>query len=81
MNTTSLSLFDRLQRPDAAAEDWQRLQALYLPLVRYWLSRFPGLGDEIDDLVQDVLVVLVRELPSFERRQHGAFRRKCCLTL
>jgi RNA polymerase sigma-70 factor (ECF subfamily) len=50
------------------------LQALYLPLVRYWLARFPGLGKEIDDLVQDVLVVLVHELPSFERRRHGAFR-------
>src|SRR4051794_29961038 len=74
MNTTSLSLLDRLQRAGAAADDWRRLQDLYLPLVRHGLSRVPGLGDEADDLAQEVLVVLVRELPSFERRQHGSFR-------
>jgi RNA polymerase sigma-70 factor (ECF subfamily) len=45
-----------------------------LPLTRHWLSRVPGLDEEIDDLAQEVLLVLVRELPSFERRRHGSFR-------
>src|SRR5262249_39931560 len=49
-------------------------QDVYLPLLRHWLCGFPGLGDEADDLAQDVLVVLLRELPSFERRRHGSFR-------
>lgn len=71
---TSLSLLDRLRsaRPDAT--DWGRLHGLYLPLIRGWLGRVPGLGAEADDLAQDVFAVLVRELPRFDRRREGSFR-------
>jgi RNA polymerase sigma-70 factor, ECF subfamily len=71
---TSVSLLDRLKvaRPDAS--DWQRLQGIYLPLIRRWLARVPGLGDEADDLAQEVFVVVIRELPRFERRREGSFR-------
>jgi RNA polymerase sigma-70 factor, ECF subfamily len=74
VNQTSVSLLDRLRvaRPDAS--DWNRLQGIYLPLIDRWLSRIPGLGDEAADLAQDVLVVMVRELPRFERRREGSFR-------
>jgi RNA polymerase sigma-70 factor (ECF subfamily) len=73
MDPTSLSLLDRLQRqPDAAS--WQRLHDLYRPLIHHWLARFSDLRDEADDLAQEVLVVLVRELPRFERRRLGSFR-------
>jgi RNA polymerase sigma-70 factor (ECF subfamily) len=67
-------LLDRLRNAKPDAADWHRLQNVYLPLIRHWLSRLPGLHDEIDDLTQEVLVVLVRELPAFERRRHGSFR-------
>jgi RNA polymerase sigma-70 factor (ECF subfamily) len=71
---TSISLLDRLKvaRPDAS--DWNRLQGIYLPLIRRWLGRVPGLGEEADDLAQDVFMVVVRELPRFERRREGSFR-------
>jgi RNA polymerase sigma-70 factor (ECF subfamily) len=71
---TSVSLLDRLKvaRPDAS--DWRRLQGIYLPLIRRWLARVPGLGDEADDLAQEVFLVVVRELPRFERRREGSFR-------
>jgi RNA polymerase sigma-70 factor (ECF subfamily) len=74
MNTTSLGLLDRLRHAKPDAAEWRRLQDVYLPLIRHWLSRLPGLHDEIDDLTQEVLVVLFRELPAFERRRHGSFR-------
>src|SRR5947207_14251980 len=74
MNTTSFSLLERLKHAQPDSSDWHRLQDIYLPLIRSWLSRVPGLHDEADDLAQEVLVVLFRELPSFERRRHGAFR-------
>jgi RNA polymerase sigma-70 factor (ECF subfamily) len=74
MNTTSLGLLDRLRQAKPDAAEWQRLQAIYLPLIRNWLARLPGLHNEIDDLTQEVLVVLFRELPAFERRRHGSFR-------
>jgi RNA polymerase sigma-70 factor (ECF subfamily) len=43
-------------------------------MIRHWLSRLPHLHDEVDDLTQEVLVVVFRELPSFERRRDGSFR-------
>ena len=54
MNSTSVSLLDRLKaaRPDAS--DWNRLQGIYLPLIRRWLARVPGLGVEADDLREEV---------------------------
>ena len=74
MNSTSVSLLDRLKaaRPDAS--DWNRLQGIYLPLISRWLKRVPGLGVEADDLVQEVFVVVIRELPRFERQREGSFR-------
>jgi len=74
MNPTSLSLLDRLKaaRPDAS--DWNRLQGIYLPLIERWLGRVPGLGDESADLAQEVLVVVFREIPRFDRRLEGSFR-------
>lgn len=73
VSPTSLTLLERLQR-QPAAEDWRRLHDLYRPLILQWLARVPGLGDERDDLAQEVLMVLMRELPRFERRREGSFR-------
>jgi RNA polymerase sigma-70 factor, ECF subfamily len=74
MTSTSISLLDRLKvaRPDAS--DWSRLQGIYLPLIQRWLSRVPGLGDESADLAQEVLVVVFREVPRFDREREGSFR-------
>jgi RNA polymerase sigma-70 factor (ECF subfamily) len=73
MLPTSPSLLERLRRrPDAAS--WKRLHDLYRPLFRQWLGRVPGLRDEVDDLAQEVLEIVVRELPGFERRREGSFR-------
>jgi RNA polymerase sigma-70 factor (ECF subfamily) len=74
MNTTSLSLLDRLKHAKPDALEWRRLRDIYLPMIRHWLSRLPNLHHEVDDLTQEVLVVLFRELPSFERRRDGSFR-------
>lgn len=74
MNTTSIGLLQRLKhaRPDAL--EWRRLRDIYSPMIRQWLSRLPDLHQEVEDLTQEVLVVLFRELPSFERRRDGSFR-------
>src|SRR5437868_2432250 len=49
---------------------------MYGPLIRGWLRRQGLPAQDTDDLVQEVLAVLVRRLPDFERRpQTGAFRR------
>lgn len=71
---TPASLLERLRKAGPQTRDWQRLQELYLPLIRSWLGCFPDLRHETDDLAQEVMVVVVRELPGFERRRNGAFR-------
>jgi RNA polymerase sigma-70 factor (ECF subfamily) len=74
MAETPVSLLERLRsRPDAVS--WRRLVDLYTPLVRNWLRRQAVPRDDAEDLVQDVLAVLVRELPAFEHSgRRGAFR-------
>ena len=74
MNTTSLGLLERLRHAEPDASEWRKLRDIYSPMIRRWLSRLPNLHDEVDDLTQEVLVVLFRELPSFERRRDGSFR-------
>ena len=74
MLDTSLSLLDRLrQSPEDA--DWSRLIEAYSPLLRAWLMRAEVQAADADDLVQEVLLVVHRELPKFEHNQRrGAFR-------
>lgn len=74
MFETSHSLIDQLcHEADAAA--WERLVALYSPLLRGWIDRYDVQAADADDLIQDVLMVLMRELPSFRHNQQpGAFR-------
>jgi RNA polymerase sigma factor (sigma-70 family) len=73
MAETSVSLLERLrQQPDSP--EWQRLVDIYAPLVHTWLRRQEVPAADIDDLVQDVLSVVVRELRAFEHNQRpGAF--------
>ncbi|MGL4550119.1 MAG: RNA polymerase sigma factor [Gemmataceae bacterium] len=75
MADTSASLLERLRvSPDD--DDWSRLVGLYTPLIRAWLARHGLPRQDADDLTQNVLTVLVRRLPDFERNPRpGSFRR------
>jgi RNA polymerase sigma-70 factor (ECF subfamily) len=74
MQETSPSLLERLRAgPDAEA--WRRLVELYTPLLHAWLRRYFLQQTDADDLVQEVLGTLVRELPAFQYDPaRGAFR-------
>lgn len=74
MNETSLSLLNRLRRsPDS--ESWNRLVLLYSPLIKAWLRRYEVQPNDADDLVQEVLVAVSKDLGRFEHAgQAGAFR-------
>jgi RNA polymerase sigma-70 factor (ECF subfamily) len=71
---TSASLLERL-RSGHDEESWRRLDQLYRPLIRRWLLQDPSLKDDAEDLVQEVMSVLARELPGFRRERTGSFRR------
>ena len=73
--TTSISMLDRLQQgPNDTA--WLRMVDLYTPLIRGWLRRYSLMDQDVEDIVQEVLAVVVRKLPDFQKKpQIGAFRR------
>lgn len=74
MDATSLSLLQRVQS-DTGSEEWQRLLNLYQPLISGWLRQRSTPAHDADDLTQEVLAVVVRELPRFSHSgQTGAFR-------
>ncbi len=64
MSITPVSLLERLRRPDDSAA-WQRLLAIYQPWLRNWLHAHGVPTNDCDDLVQELLVVVLRELPQF----------------
>lgn len=74
MASTPVSLLERLRVASPDATDWHRLHEIYLPMIRRWLARVPGLGDDSQDLAQEVLVVVFKELADFERQREGSFR-------
>jgi RNA polymerase sigma-70 factor (ECF subfamily) len=75
LSDTPVSLLERLRlRPDAAS--WRRLVDLYTPLIRDWLRRQGVQPADVDDLTQDVLGTVARELSHFRHDlRRGAFRR------
>ncbi len=74
MAETSATLLERLSdRSDSVA--WRRLVDLYAPLINTWLRRHGVSPDDADDLAQEVLQVVVREISRFQHNGRvGAFR-------
>lgn len=74
MHETSLSLLERL-RQSPENEGWNRFADLYAPLIRAWLQRYDVQDSDANDLFQDVLLAVSKDLGKFEHRgQPGAFR-------
>jgi len=73
MQTTPVSLLERLRRPDDHAA-WSRFVKLYTPLLYYWAQRTGFHESEADDLVQEVFTHLVREMPKFHYDKSKTFR-------
>jgi len=74
MNDTPLSLLDRVRR-QPNEDSWEQLVQLYTPLLKRWLARYQFQDSDAQDVVQEVLMAVVRELPRFEHQgQVGAFR-------
>ncbi|HJZ90338.1 MAG TPA: sigma-70 family RNA polymerase sigma factor [Gemmataceae bacterium] len=70
---TSASLLDRLAGAPTEA-DWRRLDGLYRPLLAAWATRAGVPAADADDLIQEVLLAVVKQVADFDRRGEGAFR-------
>jgi RNA polymerase sigma-70 factor (ECF subfamily) len=75
VSETSFSLLERLRQPECDDAAWNRLVALYTPLIQGWLRRYDVESADADDLTQEVLSTVHREIPRFQHNRHaGAFR-------
>ena len=73
MNTTSLTLLDRLGS-DCDATAWGRFVDLYTPLLLAWCRRL-GLSDaDAADLSQTVFITFYENLPEFRYDPSRSFR-------
>jgi RNA polymerase sigma-70 factor (ECF subfamily) len=74
MELTSTSLLVRAcEGSDPVA--WERLVAIYRPMIIHWMQRYAISHQDSEDLAQDVLTILIRELPCFAHSgRPGAFR-------
>jgi RNA polymerase sigma-70 factor, ECF subfamily len=73
MDATRQSLLIRAQAGEETA--WESLTALYRPLILGWLNRQGVPPREREDISQDVLLSVVKNLPGFQHSgQRGAFR-------
>jgi RNA polymerase sigma-70 factor (ECF subfamily) len=73
MNDTRQSLLQRAQA--GQEESWKDLVDLYRPLIFAWLNRQGVPAGDLEDLSQEVLLSVVKQLPGFQHSGHrGAFR-------
>jgi RNA polymerase sigma-70 factor, ECF subfamily len=73
MDSTSISLLEQLRQAPREA-DWDRFVRQYTPLLSYWARRLGLQDQDAADLVQEVLIVMVRKLPGFQYRPERSFR-------
>jgi len=75
METTSVSLLQRIAADGGGSnDDWQRLFTMYKPFILQQVRSYQDLVDYADDITQEVMMVLMRELPVFQRQRAGSFR-------
>jgi RNA polymerase sigma-70 factor, ECF subfamily len=67
--STSMSLLERVRSKDEEA--WRRLLHLYTPLVANWCGRRGVLGQDADDVTQEVFLAVSGGLADFQRDRPG----------
>lgn len=72
MDETSNSLLEKVRNADEAA--WQRLIDCYTPFLQGMLLRRGLVAGDVDDVIQNVMAVVVRRIPDFQRQRAGSFR-------
>ena len=70
---TSISWVVRLSA-SPVDEDWRRLIDFYAPIIVRWSEKAGVASADCDDLVEDILIVVIRRVNEFRRRHTGAFR-------
>ncbi len=75
MTQTPVSLLNRLRTTPGDAEAWRHFDQLYRPLLTTWLRRHGLQSHDVEDLLQEILATVVREMPRFHYDpEKGRFR-------
>ena len=70
-----MSLLNRLRTTPGDADAWRHFDDLYRPLLTSWLRRHALQPHDVEDVLQDVLTAVVREMPQFQYDpEKGRFR-------
>jgi RNA polymerase sigma-70 factor (ECF subfamily) len=77
--STSRSLLAEAKLADQAA--WQRLAALYAPLVAAWCRRWGVAEQDVLDVLQEVFSAVARHLENFRKERAGDTFRGWLLTI
>lgn len=74
MSQTSITLLNTLQRQNDPTT-WDRLVTLYRPLLLIWLNKYDVQASDAEDLAQEVLMAVSKDLATFDHNgRPGAFR-------
>lgn len=74
MQNTSLSLLERA-KASRDSDAWGELIGVYSELIESWLRRRGLQQQDVEDVRQEVMAVVIRELPRFDHNgRTGAFR-------
>jgi RNA polymerase sigma-70 factor (ECF subfamily) len=73
METTSLTLLEKLRTPDQD-DAWPRFVRLYTPLLVRWAARLQVPPADRPDLLQEVFLALYKALPAFRHGPGKSFR-------
>src|SRR5262245_3567189 len=63
------NLWNPLREYPDDAEAWQHFDPVYRPLLQTWLHRYCLKPQDADDRVQQILDVVMREMPRYDPRQ------------
>jgi RNA polymerase sigma-70 factor (ECF subfamily) len=74
MPTTRISFLKCLVHGDESS--WREFDAVYKPLLRHWLYDKALSHNDVEDLIQEVMLFVAQQLPTFEHNTRvGAFRK------
>ena len=73
MHDTPATLLHRLCG-EPTPDDWERFVRLFTPLLRRWAVRLGVSDSSVEDLLQELFVLLIRELPEFRYDPTRSFR-------
>lgn len=73
-SSTDLSILKRMGDTRQRAEAWEVFMDRYARLFFHWFRDWGVNPDDMEDVLQDVVLRILKNLKFFDRRRHGSFR-------